>query len=262
MQLLIIVLTTYFAIAAAVFLLQEKLIFYPVRLDEDFTFSFRQDFSERNFYAGKYVKINSLHFKISEPAGIIIYFHGNAGSLAGWGNVAGRFTELGYDLLIYDYRQFGKSTGQLSEKALFGDARFIYDQIKKEYPEEKIILFGRSIGTAVAVYTAAGNKPGKLILETPFYSLKDLAGNYYPWLPTFLLKYPMRSDKYISDVKCPVIIIHGTNYEIVSYDSALKLHALIQPSCEFISIDGGGHNNLDQFKKYQAELRRVLNFEQ
>jgi len=242
-----------------IYVYQEKLIFFPEKVAADFRFSFPQRFEEVNLTTPDGATIHALHFKSSQPKGIILYFHGNAGSLRTWGYLAADLTQHGYDVLMPDYRSFGKSRGKLSQSALYQDAQLTYNYLKKEYPENKIVVFGRSVGTGVATKLAADNAPRLLILETPFYNFGDVAKTHYSFLPVaLLLRYTFRSDKYLPKVSCPVFIFHGTADKIVPFSSGLKLaHSLKEPK-NLIIIKGGGHNNLSTFIEYNQALQRIL----
>lgn len=111
--------------------LQEKLIFFPEKIPSNYKyeFAFTDKFKEINYKPDKGVLINSLLFKSDKPKGLIFYLHGNAGSLKSWGNVAESFLKMNYDVLIIDYRGYGKSTGKISEKALYSDSIYIYNKI-------------------------------------------------------------------------------------------------------------------------------------
>lgn len=237
---------------------QEKLLFHPHELPADHQYSFASPFEEINYKVNDDVTINALHFKAKDPKGVVYYFHGNAGALDSWGNVAGDFTKLGYDVLIIDYRGFGKSTGKISEDGLFFDAQFIYDKLKERYAENTIVVYGRSIGTGIAAYIASRNSPGKLILETPYYNLRDLVKNLYPAAPAFLLRYSLKTNEFLPKVKCPVYLFHGTQDEVIYYGSSLKLQQFFKPGDTLFTIPGGRHNNLDNFEIYHKGLKLVL----
>jgi pimeloyl-ACP methyl ester carboxylesterase len=237
---------------------QKKLIFYPEKLPADFQFQYPYDFKEINFPTTPRSTINALHFTTANPKGVILYFHGNAGSLRTWGNISALFTESGFDILIMDYREYGKSTGTLSEKALFHDAQWIYQEICKQFSESAIIIYGRSIGTGVAAYLAAHNHPGLVILEAPFYSMLDMADHYYPWIPKFLLRFPLRNDLYMQQIKSPIAIFHGTEDEIIPFQSGKKLTKYFKPHDLFIAIPGGHHNDLEHMPLYTSQLKKLL----
>jgi hypothetical protein len=145
---------------------------------------------------------------------------------------------------------------------LHQDAARAYNYLKERYPENQIILYGRSIGTGMAVYLAKSAKPRLLILETPFFSLLDTAKYHHPYMPQKLLmailKYPMRTDLLISDVSCPVYLFHGTKDDIVPYSSSERLLTLIKAEKKLVTIPGGGHNNLSDFTLYHEQMDLIL----
>jgi alpha-beta hydrolase superfamily lysophospholipase len=241
---------------------QESLIFHPERLSASYRYTFPGRFEELMWDVDG-VKINALHFRVEHPKGAVLYFHGNAGSLRDWGEVAGEFTSRGYDIVMPDYRGYGKSTGKIkNEDMLHQDAAVAYRYLQKHYREDAIVIYGRSIGSGLAVCLAKSSKPRMLILESPFYSLRDVAQYHYPFLPSeFLdriLRYPMRSDLWIPEVACPIYLIHGTEDEVVPYSSSQKLLKLIKTNGKLIAIENGGHNNLGDFKLYQEQLDQIL----
>jgi hypothetical protein len=241
---------------------QENMIFYPEALPPDFQYSFPTRFDEVTLSVDS-AAINALHFKTDNPKGVIVYFHGNAGNLSSWGEVALDFMRLNYDVLIPDYRGYGKSTGKIrSERMLHDDAAAAYAYLKARYLENQIIIYGRSIGTGIAAYLAKETKPRMLILESPLFNMRDLAGYHYPLMPGLLvasiLKYPMRTDLWIAKVACPIYLFHGTADDVVPYSSSERLIKLARTESRLITIPGGGHNNLDAFALYHEELERIL----
>lgn len=256
----ITLLVIYLIVCLILYLFQEKLIFFPQKLERDYTYRFHSSFEEVFIPTTDGAEINALLFKAAEPEGVILYFHGNAGNLAGWGFVAENFTRYNYDVFIMDYRGFGKSTGKLSEAALQDDAIACYNFLVEDYAQESIIIYGRSIGSGVAVKLAAQVNPQLLMLESPFYHLADMAHHYLPFLPhQLLLKYTFRSDLHIKKVEAPVYILHGDEDEVVPYESGVKLFQSIpEDQVQMFTIKGGGHNNLDSFEEYDRALMKIL----
>ena len=260
---IVLVITVGFAFGCGFFYFtQEGMIFYPSVLPPDFKYSFPARFDEITLPVDG-AMINALHFKTENPKGVILYFHGNAGNLSGWGDIAVDFIRRGYDVFIPDYRGYGKSTGKIkSEKMLHLDAAVVFNYLKRHYPEDRIILYGRSLGSGIAVYLAKTARPHMIILESAFLSMRDIAAYHYPFIPGKMLdlglKYPMRTDLWISDVTCPVYLFHGTADDIVPYSSSERLLKLIRTESRLIKIPGGGHNDLSDFNLYQEELDRIL----
>ena len=239
---------------------QEKLIFLPTKLPQGFKYSFSHTFEEFNLTTKDSAVLNAIHFKQDNPKGVILYFHGNAGDLSRWGDITTFFAEKKYDVVVMDYRTYGKSTGKLSEEALYSDAQLFYDYALKHYGENKIVLYGRSLGTGIATKLAGTNSPDKLILETPYHSLLDVAKDRFPFLPVkWLLKYKLLSHDYIQNVTCPVTIFHGTNDDVVPYESGRRLFDSIPiESKKFYKVVGGEHNNLIQFETYLKGIEETL----
>lgn len=242
------------------YFIQEKLIFLPTKLPADFEYSFQYPFEEIFLTAEDGAVLNALHFKNTNPNGVILYFHGNAGDLSRWGQIATYFVEKNYDVVIMDYRTFGKSTGVLSEEALKKDSQLFYEYVLKNYGEDRLILYGRSLGTGLASFLASKNNPSQLILETPYYSMLDVAKERFPYLPlSFLLKYKMPSYEFLQSSKCPILIVHGTKDRVVPLRSGEKLReALSDKSVTMVVVEGAAHNNLIKFNLYEEAINRTL----
>lgn len=249
----------YVVLTLAAYFFQEKLIFQPQVLAEDYAFEFDRNFEEVNLKTTDAFNINALHFKVKQPKGVVLYFHGNSGSLKGWGEVTRYFTDLNYDTVVMDYRGFGKSTGEFDEELMYADAQLCYDYLKKQYSEDKIIAYGKSLGTTFATKVAADNSPQQLILEVPFYNLASAGKHRFPFAPVFLLKYKFMTNELIKRVTCPITFFHGTDDWITPYDDSKELFEEVNiTDKKFISIEGGSHNNLLQFDEYHIQLKELL----
>ena len=244
---------------------QEKILFKSIPLSQDYQFSYKEEFEEVFLQADEHSQINALHFKTDDPKGVVLYFHGRGGNLSkGWGNSFQEFTKRGYDFFIIDYRGFGKSRGKLSEKALCRDAEMSYQYLLHFYHEKEIVVYGRSLGTGIATYVAAEHRPKMLVLEAPYFSFLDLIPQKIPsltgFLPSLLLKYPLRTDQWIAHVDSPIHIFHGTEDELIPYDSSTRLLDLIKSKKDaiLITIEKGKHNHLRQHPRYQMALDSIL----
>jgi uncharacterized protein len=206
------------------------------------------------------IKINALLFRsTAQPKGIILYFHGNKDNLQRWGEYAGDFTKLNYDVLMIDYRGYGKSEGEPDEQNFYRDARTIWNWVHSQYIYNKHVVYGRSLGAAVASHLAISTDPDLLILETPF---DELWGVVYPvFQPTVYFikpKYRFSNQEHLQQVNCKKLILHGTNDWVVPLSSALRLKALLHPDDEFVIMEGGGHNNLRDYNQYHSSIARAL----
>ena len=261
MKIIILILIGGYVVASLLlYLLQERFIFLGEPLSGDHTFRFDIPHTELFLDMEDGGKINVLQFKADSSKGLILYFHGNAGNLAGWGYVAQDFVELGYDVAIMDYRGYGKSTGNRTEKTILSDAVGVYDHFINEYPEDKIILYGRSLGTGIASYVGSMRKPSKIILETPYYTFTSLVQAHVPVFPAApSLKFKFNTNRYLQDVQCPVYIFHGTEDSVVPFRQGKRLFESLDPDkAEMYVIQGGTHNDLSNYKEYWENLEKVL----
>ncbi|MDB5135463.1 MAG: alpha/beta hydrolase fold protein [Mucilaginibacter sp.] len=259
-KILLTLFAVYIIICVILFVNQEKLIFYPTKLDTHFQFAFQGQFEEVNIKTSDNKLLNGVLFKADSSKGLIFYLHGNAGALDTWGDVAKTYTDMHYDVFMLDYRGYGKSQGQItSQRQFLEDVQLAYDHIKKKYPENKIIVLGYSIGTGAAANVAANNHPRLLILQAPYYSLTDMMKHNYPIIPTFILKYKFETYKYIQNCKMPVIIFHGDADGVIYYQSSLKLRTLFKATDTLITLHGQGHNGITNNPDYKNAMYKILN---
>lgn len=247
--------------------LQEKVVFLPSVLDESHVFDFKSPFEEHFWDTDFEGRINCIHFKTENPKGVIVYYHGNADNLARWGTIAEKLTRFSYDVLVMDYRGYGKSSGPRNEQYLYADAQATYDFARKNYGEANTVLYGRSLGGAFAVKTGAQNQPKQVILEAAFYNLQDVVNR---WLPVKVtdrvsprMTYHFLSNQNIEGLNVPLYQFHGSLDKIVPVSSGRKLFDLyreLQPDIEmkFIEIPEAGHDDLADFVLYQETLNNIL----
>lgn len=246
----------YLLVCLFMYSFQEKFLFFPMPLPDDYPFTQFRDFEEVFMEIDTDTRLHALHFTVPHPKGTILYFHGNARALNDWGYAAHDLMTLGYNVLMPDYRSYGKSTGTISEAALKADGQAWYDYLLKDIPESSLILFGRSLGTGIASYLAHRNQPQQLILETPYTSLVAMAQLQVKFLPTRLLsRYRFHTDRIINEINCPIHLIHGTEDELIPYQQAVELS---QGKAQLHTIEGGGHNNLAQFPAFYQILKSIL----
>jgi uncharacterized protein len=248
-------------LSIAAYFLQEKFIFKPEKLSPDFQFSYDIPFREYFFDVEPGVRINGLHFHREGARGLVLYLHGNSRSIKGWAKYARDFYRYHYDVVLVDYRGFGKSTGKRSEKEMLTDIQFVYDCLIKDHPEHHIIVYGRSIGSGFAAKLASDNKPRYLILDAPYYSFRKVVERFLPILPVkYVLRYHLRTDKWIRHVNCHTYIIHGTRDRLIPIRHSEKLQKINPRKITLIRIAGGGHNNLPSFDEYHNFLRDILKY--
>ncbi|HQV05487.1 MAG TPA: alpha/beta fold hydrolase, partial [Chitinophagaceae bacterium] len=199
-----------------VYFLQERFIFMPEKLQQDFQFKFDIPFREYFFDIEPGVRINALHFFRKSPKGLLLYFHGNTKSIKGWAKYARDFYRYDYDVVLVDYRGFGKSTGKRSEQKMLSDMQFVYDKLREQYAEDHLIVYGRSMGSGFATKLACDNHPRYLILDSPYFNFLKVIERFLPMLPVrIVLRFQLRTDKWLPDVQCHTYIIHGTKDRLI-----------------------------------------------
>jgi len=258
-HLLIYATLTILLLSIAAYFLQEKFIFKPEKLSQDFKFKYDVPFKELFFDVEPGVRINGLHFYRTSPSGLIFYLHGNSRSIKGWAKYAQDFYRYNYDVVLLDYRGFGKSTGKRSEKEIISDMQFVYEKLAAQYSEQHLIVYGRSIGSGFATKLASDNHPRYLILDAPYYNFQKVVERFLPFLPVrYVLRYKLRTDKWIINVKCHTYILHGTKDWLIPIRHSENLQKLNPAKITLIHIQGGGHNNLPTFPEYHNFIRDIL----
>lgn len=195
----------------------------------------------------------------------VLFCHGNAGNLRfplARGERLAALHHAGAALWCFDYRGYGKSAGCPSERGVYEDAEAVYRFVRTHaHPEIPFILMGRSLGGAVATYLAAEvRRPDLLILESTFTSAPDVCAQWTGRKVANLMSYRFPSSERIGGVGCPVCFIHGTTDRVVPYRLGRKLYSLSPSACEFMTVEGAGHNNLHRVagSKYKETLSRWL----
>lgn len=242
------------------FLLFEKILFQSTQLEQSYKFKLDVSFDEL-FIPVQEGIIHGLLLHCHEPRGLILYFHGNKGDLSKWSLVGQELLKHKYDVLMIDYRGYGKSTGARSEKSLYQDAEAVWDYMKDHFNYQKRVVFGRSLGSAIASHLASQRPIDQLILETAMSSLKDTIPVLYRLIAfRSLIRYQLNSMGRINDVSCPIYILHGTTDRVVPFHLGQKLyHAIKQQDKKMIVINNGKHNNLSSFANYQQAMEQILN---
>jgi uncharacterized protein len=197
----------------------------------------------------------------------VLYFHGNGGnvSYAAW--VGGALSRRGFDVLLFDYRGYGQSGGEVGgERGLYADAEAAYRHLVDVLGVEprRIVLYGQSLGTAAAAEVAARQPCGALVLESGLSSASDMAATILPWLPRALhrlAKYRLDTAAKLPGVRCPVFVAHGDRDEIIPIEQGRKLYAAAPEPKRLYVVDGAGHNDLTVVggEPYFAALAEFIN---
>lgn len=264
--LLIIILVLVLLYAAAVLFLysaQERMIMHPKPLPNDYQFSFMHgyQFSELFIPVQGDIVLNVLHFKPKTPSkGLVLYFHGNTGEVDVWGEEAVHFLDRGYEVLMPDFRGYGKSTGKVKqEQDLIDDAEATYLYAIDHFADKDIYFYGRSLGSGIAAQLARKYTPKAVLLETPYNSMFEVVKHHVPYAPvSLILKYRLHTDKVLTQVECPVYAIHGTYDQTIPYNLAEKLKDIPQVDMHFYTAEQAQHNNLKEYWEFGQMLDDAL----
>lgn len=231
---------------------QEKLIFHPETLDTNFAFAFKEKHEEIRIATKDGHKLHALLFEREENNELVVYYHGNAGNLEHWGQIAPLYLDAGFNILMYDYRGFGKSTGDIeNQEDLLNDAHLVYDYAKSICEEAEITVIGYSLGSGIASAVAAKNNPQRLILKSPYYALSDLASRKVPFLPgATLVKYKLPTHSYLESVDFPVHVFHGDEDQVIPVEHSRKLQEKF-PEINYVELKGQKHPAMNFNEKYQ-----------
>ena len=250
----------YGLIGIAVYYFQDYILFHPEKMAKEHTYDFSLPHKEINIPFNDSCNINIIQFTTAVPCkGVVLYFHGNRKNIAWYAKYAPNFTSHGYEVWMMDYPGYGKSTGVLTEQRLYAYAEQLYILAASRFAKDSIILYGKSMGTGIAACIASRKNCKELILETPYYSITSLSAHYFPMYPVErMIHYKIPAYQYLQQVIVPVTIFHGTSDGVIPFSNAEKLQPFLKASDKFFTIEGGSHNNLNDFPVFHQKLDSLL----
>ncbi len=255
---IVAILALYGLLVVALYYRQELLIFPATPLPANHPFDFDVPFEELSIPVDG-AQLNALHFRQPRPRGLVFFLHGNAGNLATWTTGVDFYQRVNYDMFIFDYRGYGKSSGRIqSEQQLFSDVKQAWDFIAPQYAGKPVVIYGRSLGTALAVELATKVSPDLLVLVSPYSSMEAMAKQRYPLVPSGILRYPLRTDEMIGQVQSETVILHGSEDAFIPLTHSYELQPLINAPLKLLTVDGAGHNDIHQFPGYLEGFANVL----
>jgi fermentation-respiration switch protein FrsA (DUF1100 family) len=213
------------------------------------------------------VKIHAWFAKSDSPVATLVVAHGNAGNISHRLGIIRLLQKNGFNVLMFDYRGYGRSEGLPDEEGIYRDGRAAFDYALNlpNVDPKRIFLWGTSLGGAVAVDVALNKKAAGLILESTFTSAVDVASVHYPFLfSRYLLRTKMNSADKISKIKMPLLMMHGNKDKIVPFFLGKKLYAAANEPKEFYEIQGADHNDTyfiggdDYFKRVRKFVEVVV----
>jgi len=246
MSVLLTIFGIYIVLMGLMYLFQNKLLFMPssgmVQTPESLGIEAEDFWVE----ADDGVRVHGWYFPNENAEFVIVLSHGNAGNISYRIEIARTLLNTGAAVLMYDYRGYGKSEGSPSESGLYRDIEAVTEGLidKKGYKEERIIMYGRSLGGAVAAYAATQYSLGGLVLDSAFRNLRDMVRDVYPFVPAGLAKYEFPTEEYIQIQRnYPVMIMHSPNDEIVGFHHGEHLYHLLDEPKRFVELRGSHNDN-------------------
>jgi len=266
LTILTIAVSVYLVLALMLYLLQGRMVFLSNTPGRALTASpgdIGLDYEDVSLATRDNEVLHGWFIPATQSAGVVLFFHGNAGNISHRLDSIEIFHQLNLDVLIIDYRGYGQSSGKTSEQGTYLDAQAAWDYLvnERDFAPGKIVIFGRSLGGAVASWLAARTNPGAVILESSFTSGPDMAGRLYPFLPARLitrLKYPVK--EYVEHISSPLLVIHSSQDEIIPYDMGQSIYAAAPEPKEMLVLSGD-HNGgfLLNRNQYLAAIGNFLN---
>jgi fermentation-respiration switch protein FrsA (DUF1100 family) len=272
------VLVVFATIAVLTMLLERSLIYFPTRYPDGFWDAEAVArgsgcvIEDCYFEADDGIKLHgwwcrkagSTNDNPSESNTVLLWFHGNAGNLSHRAQGLLQFAQLlPAEVLIFDYRGYGRSEGKPSEKGLYRDARAAWRflQVERSIAPERIVLFGRSLGAGVAVDLATHVAPAGLVVESGFSSIPAMARHHYPFIPRFLVRSRMDSLTKIRTISCPKLFVHSRADEVAPFELGYALFEAAPEPKMFYEVEGAGHNetSLVGGRAYFATLAEFIN---
>ena len=261
-SLLFILCGVYFGMLILLFIMQSRLVYFPAKEIICTPADIRLQYEDIIIKTPDGLNLNAWFIPAKSPTGTVLFCHGNGGNICYSLDVVETLNKLNLNVLIFDYRGYGKSEGSPSEKGTYTDAETAYRWLMKDrnIPESSIIIMGRSLGAAIAANLARNHNPRLLILESGFSSTPDVAAKKYPIFPVRLLcSYKYKTAEYVKDIKCPLLVVHSKEDEIIPYSNGIKIFSSAKEPKEFLEISGS-HNEgyTDSGEVYVDGLRNFI----
>ena len=241
---------------------QESLLFEPTPLDPEERLVDDPDVHER-WVEVPGARLSCAQFRRPDPRGVVFFLHGNSGNLRDCLVDLDAFREVNFDVVMFDYRGYGKSSGCIeSEEQLRGDVRKVWDEFAGEYAGKRVVIAGQSLGTALAAglgaeLCAEGREPDLTLLVSPYSSMRALTDELYPWVPRQVLRYPLHTMEHASHLKNPLVLIHGDKDELIGIHHSHALRSAV-PAAQLHCLEGAGHGDVHKHPSFRQKLAGAL----
>jgi fermentation-respiration switch protein FrsA (DUF1100 family) len=254
----------YLIFMIIVYFFQSYLIYFPDKhISYNPKVTLNLEYKDIYFKTSDSIVLNGWFIPAKEEQGVILFCHGNAGNISHRLESINIFNRFNLGVFIFDYRGYGKSEGKPSEKGTYLDAKAAWNYLcdMRQIKPEKIIIFGRSLGAAVAAWLAKEKLPAAVILESSFTSIPELGAKLYPFLPVRLIsRFHYNTGKYVQEIYCKKLIIHSKDDEIIPCSLGEKNYLQAAQPKQFLAIHGS-HNEgfMQSIQVYQEGLKQFIN---
>ncbi len=252
----------YLAIVALMWAFQERLVYIPSKTVSWTPSNYGLPFEDVTLTTRDGVELHGWFVPAKEPKGVVLFCHGNAGNVSHRIDTLQILNQLGLSTFIFDYRGYGKSEGKPGEQGTYydADAAWKYLTRTRKIAASRIVVFGRSLGGAIAAWVAKEHSPRALVLESTFNSVPDMGRHLYPFLPVGLvarIEYP--TGKYVREAKCPVLVLHSQDDDIVPYALGREVFEAANEPKSFAELQGS-HNDgfMDMGDRYIETLSTFI----
>ena len=241
----VVLFVAYWGLGTILYFMQPTFLYSPVQEISNTPDELGMDFEDVFFKTDDGLRLNGWYIPAENSQLTVLFCHGNGGNIMHRLDSMNIFYNLGLSCFIFDYRGYGNSEGKTSEEGTYLDVMAAYKWLteEKKISPDDIIIFGRSLGGSIAAQLAAKVQARALIIESAFTSYVDIGRKFYPYMPVrWFASFSYRTIDYIKDVRCPVMVIHSRNDEIVPFEFGLELYEVANEPKEFIEISGS-HND-------------------
>ena len=264
LKFIVVVVASYGLLIAVVYLMQGRMLYLPGVPGRTLTMTpidVGMDYQDVSIETADGVTLHGW-FIVGRSSQVLLFFHGNAGNISHRLDSIRQFQKLGLSVLIIDYRGYGQSGGRTTERGIYCDAEAAWRYLTESrgISTSDIVIFGRSLGASAASWLAAQHQPLALIVESSFTSVPDIAQELYPWLPArWLSRFSHAARDYVRDVRCPVLVVHSRDDEIIPFHHGEAIFASANEPRTLLVLRGT-HNDafLQDERAYIEGVRTFL----
>ncbi|AEG92384.1 alpha/beta hydrolase [Ramlibacter tataouinensis] len=259
---LLSLLALYGAAICWLYFWQERLLFEPERLPADFRLSEEPDVHEMLVEVPG-AQLAAAQLRRPGARGVVFFLHGNSGNLRKWFTGLDALREQNFDLVMFDYRGFGRSSGRIeSEAQLQDDVEAVWAHFAPQYQGRRVVIAGQSLGTGLAACLSArlcaqGRGPDLTLMVSPYSSMRALADELYPWVPSRVLRYPLATLDHLCRVQGRLMLIHGDRDELIGMHHSEAL-CRAAPRAQLLRLEGAGHGDVHEHPSFRQGIAAAL----